>query len=339
MIQNASHAIKKFSHSTFSSLKIRNYRLYFVGQGISLCGTWMQTIGQAWLVLELTGSGTALGLVTALQFLPILILGPLGGVVADRFSKRKILFITQITAGFLAAILGVLVATHTVQLWMVYVLALALGLVGALDNPTRQTFIFEMAGSDEIGNAVTLNSMEVNLARIIGPAVAGVIIASIGLALCFFINAASYVAVLACLFLINSRHLHKREPVKRAKGQLREGFRYVRHTPLLFDVLMMFAIVGTLTYEFQISLAPSGKVYVPWQCERLCVAHVRHGPGGGDWRTRDRRTQENRPARTCGDCTGLGSYDYPCGDSTQFVAGGVCYGTCGDLLHTLYISW
>lgn len=255
MIRKATHGIKRFGHSTFSSLKIRNYRLYFVGQGISLCGTWMQTIGQAWLVLELTGSGTALGLVTALQFLPILILGPLGGVVADRFSKRKILFMTQTTAGILAAILGILVVTHTVQLWMVYALAAALGLVGALDNPTRQTFIFEMAGGDEIGNAITLNSMEVNLARIIGPAVAGVIIASIGLALCFFINAASYAAVLVCLLLMSSRELHKREPVKRAKGQLREGFRYVRHTPLLFDVLTMLAIVGTLTYEFQISLA------------------------------------------------------------------------------------
>ena len=255
MIRRIHHSVKKYGHSTFSSLKIRNYRLYFIGQGVSLTGTWMQTIGQSWLVLELTGSGTALGLVTALQFLPILILGPWGGVMADRFSKRRILFVTQTIAGFLALILGILVATHTVQLWMVYVLAGALGLVNSLDNPTRQTFIFEMAGGHEVGNAVTLNSMEVNLARIIGPALAGILIAGVGIAFCFFINAASYVAVLICLSLMTSRELHRAPYIKSARGQLAEGFRYIRRTPLLLDVLMMLAIVGTLTYEFQISLA------------------------------------------------------------------------------------
>ena len=255
MIRRIHRKVKTYGDRTFSSLKIRNYRLYFAGQGISLTGTWMQTIGQAWLVLELTGSGTALGFVTALQFLPILLLAPMGGVMADRFSKRKILFITQTTAGFLALILGILVATHTVQLWMVYALAAALGIVGAMDNPTRQAFIFEMAGSEQVGNAVTLNSMEVNLARVVGPAIAGILIAGIGIAACFFINAASYLAVLACLILMNSRELYRREHIPRSRGQLREGFRYVLHTPLLFDVLIMLAIVGTLTYEFQITLA------------------------------------------------------------------------------------
>ncbi len=255
MIRRIHHSVKRYGHNTFSSLKIRNYRLYFIGQGISLTGTWMQTIGQSWLVLELTGSGTALGLVTALQFLPILVLGPWGGVMADRFSKRRILFVTQTIAGFLALILGILVATHTVQLWMVYILAGALGLVNSLDNPTRQTFIFEMAGGHEVGNAVTLNSMEVNLARIIGPALAGILIAGVGIAFCFFINAASYVAVLICLSLMTSRELHRAPHIKSARGQLAEGFRYIRRTPLLLDVLIMLAIVGTLTYEFQISLA------------------------------------------------------------------------------------
>ena len=255
MPQRIAHTIKHFSRTTFSSLAIRNYRLYVIGQGISVCGTWMQTIGQSWLVLELTNSGTALGLVIACQFLPILILGPWGGVVADRVSKRKLLFITQTSSGLLALILGALVATNTVQLWMVYVLAIMLGLVNAFDNPTRQSFIFEMVGGEQLGNAITLNSTEVNLGRIIGPAIAGIIIASIGLALCFFINAVSYVAMLVCLFLMRGDELSPIEPIKRAKGQLREGFSYVNHTPLLRDLLIMMAIVGTFTFEFQVSLA------------------------------------------------------------------------------------
>ena len=247
--------VKQFSHNTFASLKVRNYRLYFIGQGISITGTWMQTIGQSWLVLELTGSGTALGLVTALQFLPILFLAPMGGVMADRFSKRKILFFTQSFAGLLALALGLLVATHVVELWMVFVLAGLLGLNNAIDNPTRQSFIFEMVGHNDISNAVTLNSTEVNLGRIIGPAIAGIIIATIGIALCFFINAVSYVAVLICLAMMNAEELYVGEAIKRAKGQVREGFRYVLATPLLRDLLIMLAIVGTFVYEFQVSLA------------------------------------------------------------------------------------
>lgn len=249
--------VKKFGHSTFSSLKVRNYRLYFIGQGISLCGTWMQTIGQAWLVLELTGSGTALGFVIALQFLPILFFGPMGGVLADRFSKRKLLFITQVASGALALILGVLVATDTVTLWMVYILASALGFVNAVDNPTRQTFVFELVGEDDLSNAVTLNSTEVNLARVVGPAIAGIIIASIGIAACFFINAASFAAVLVCLGMMERRtlHRHHNSDPGHPLDELRRGFRYVWRTPILRDLLIMMAIVGTFTYEFQISLA------------------------------------------------------------------------------------
>ncbi|MDP3770568.1 MAG: MFS transporter [Candidatus Sungbacteria bacterium] len=249
------HRIKTYCRHTFSSLAIRNYRLYFMGQSISLSGTWMQTIAQSWLVLELTGSGTALGFVTALQFLPVLILGPWGGVVADRFSKRKLLYVTQATAGVLALILGILVATHTVQLWMVYVLAGFLGLVKAVDNPTRQTFVFEMVGGEHLKNAVTLNSMAVNLARVIGPAIAGIVIASIGLALCFILNAASFMAVLVCLYLMHSRELLTAKTVKRAKGQVREGLNYIWHTPLVRDVLIMVTFIGMFAYEFQVSLA------------------------------------------------------------------------------------
>ena len=163
--------IKKKSIETFSSLSIRNYRLYYIGQIISTSGTFMQTIAQGWLVLKLTNSGTALGIVVALQYVPLLILGSFGGVIADRYPKRTILFFTQSIAGILALILGILVATNIVQLWMVYVLAFMLGLVSVFDNPTRLTFYMELVGPEKLRNAVTLYSTLVNLSRVIGPAV------------------------------------------------------------------------------------------------------------------------------------------------------------------------
>ena len=239
---------------TFFSLGIWNFRLYFIGQAISLSGTWMQTIGQSWLVLQITGSGTALGFVTALQFLPILVFGPWGGVIADRFSKRTILYCTQCAAGVLALVLGVLVATGWVRLWMVAILAVCLGLVNAVDNPTRQTFVLEMVGKEQIQNAVPLNSVLVNLARVLGPALAGALIATVGLAACFFVNAASYIAVLIALWMMRAEQLHSAPLVARASGQLREAFRYVRSTPILRNVLLMMAIIGTLSYEFQVIL-------------------------------------------------------------------------------------
>jgi len=248
------HHLKKFSQVTFSSLKIRNYRLYFIGQSISLSGTWMQTIAQAWLVLKLSNSGTALGLVVALQFLPVLLFGAMGGVFADRMSKRKILFITQTGSGLLALFLGILVATDLVQLWMIYFLAAALGFINAIDNPTRRTFILEMVGNDELRNAITLFSTLFNLSRVIGPAIAGGIIAGFGLAFCFLFNSVSYLAVLFCLYFMRTEELHRSQPVKKAKGQLREGFKYVSNSPLLKNVLFMMAIIGTLTYEFQVNL-------------------------------------------------------------------------------------
>ena len=245
---------KKNFRSTFTSLNIRNYRLYFIGQSISLPGTWMQTIGQAWLVLKLTNSGTALGLVTALQFLPVLFFGAMGGVIADRLSKRKILYFTQTGSAALALILGILVAVNVIQLWMIYILASLLGLINAIDNPTRRTFILEIVGGKDLRNAITLFSTAFNLSRVIGPAIAGIIIASLGLAPCFILNAVSFITLLVCLYMMNAGELHFAEPVKRAKGQLREGFRYVRNTPLLRNVLIMMAIIGTLTYEFQVNL-------------------------------------------------------------------------------------
>jgi MFS family permease len=239
---------------TFVSLKVRNYRLYFIGQAISLCGTWMQTIGQDWLVLKLTNSGTQLGIVTALQFLPILLFGPWGGVIADRFDKRKIMYITQSISGVLALILGVLVVTGSVKIWMIYILATCLGFMTMINNPAEQTFVPEMVGNDLLQNAVSLNSTMVNLARALGPALAGIIIAVFGLGPCFLLNGVSYIAVLAMLFAMNPAELHPVPVRPRQKSQLSEGLRYVLKTPALFITLIMMAIVGTLAYEFSVSL-------------------------------------------------------------------------------------
>jgi len=238
----------------FSSLRIPNYRLYFIGQVISLSGTWMQRVAQSWLVLELTGSGTALGVVSALQFLPLLVLGPWGGVLADRYDKRRVLIATQAIPAVLAGILGLLVATDVVTVWMVYLLAVALGFIQVVDNPTRQTFIHEMVGPDDLTNAVSLNAVVVNVARVIGPGFAGALIVTIGLAPCFFINSLSYGAVLIALALMNPARLLRAPAQTRRPGQLREGLRYVRNTPEVLVPLLMLAIVGTLAYEYQVVL-------------------------------------------------------------------------------------
>ncbi len=178
---------------TFSSLRVRNFRLYFTAQLISVSGTWMQSVAQAWLVLHLTGSGVDLGIVVGLQFLPMLLFGPFGGLVADRVDKRKLLFVTQSAGGFLALVLGILVVTDAVVLWQVYLLAALLGVVNLFDNPVRQTFMIEMVGRDDLPNAVSLNAVIMNGSRVVGPAIGGVIITVFGLGVCFFVNAASYV--------------------------------------------------------------------------------------------------------------------------------------------------
>ena len=246
--------LQQQGRDTFSSLYVRNYRLYYIGQIISTSGTFMQSVAQAWLVLTLTHSGTALGITSALQYVPILILGPYGGVIADRLPKRKILYFTQSISGILALILGTLVATNLVQVWMVYILAFCLGMVNVFDNPTRQTFYIELVGSDDLRNAVTLYSTLVNLARIIGPAVAALIIAIFGLAPCFIINGVSYVAVVIMLGMMRADELLTTPPVPRAKGQITEGFKYVVSTPIIGSTLLMMALIGTFTYEFQVSL-------------------------------------------------------------------------------------
>ncbi len=246
--------IKKYKEQTFSSLKVRNYRLYFIGQAISLCGTWMQTIAQSWLVLKITGSGSALGFVIALQFLPILFFAPWAGVIIDRVPKRKILYYTQIASGLLALALGVLVLTGVVKLWMVDLLALLLGFINAFDNPARNTFVLEMVSEEKLANAVSLNSTQMNLARVVGPAIGGTLIATVGIALCFIINALSYIAVLVALMMIRQNELYTTPPSPRVKGQLKEGFSYIWANAELRNALFMMAIIGTLSYEFIVSL-------------------------------------------------------------------------------------
>ena len=239
---------------TFRALRHRNYRLFVTGQVASISGTWMQTVGQAWLVLKLTDSGVALGIVTALQFLPLLVFGPLGGLVADRFDKRKVIMATQGTAGVLALVLAVLTATGAIQLWMINVLAFSLGLVTAIDNPARLSFVHEMVGPEDLPNAVSLNTVVFNASRIVGPGIAGAVIATAGIAPCFFVNAASYTVVVGALALMRTSELRPAPRALRQRGQLREGLRYVAGNRTLRTPLLMMAVMGALAYEFQVTL-------------------------------------------------------------------------------------
>ncbi len=247
-------ALRDTRRRTFAALSVHNYRLYFFGQATSLIGTWMQMAAQSWLVLSLTGSATALGLIVALQTLPVLLLAPYGGVIADRVNKRRLMVVLQSAMGLQALALGVLTITGEVRLWEIGVLAVVLGLNNAFENPARQSFMLEMVGPDTLRNAVSLNSVQANVARAIGPAVGGVLIATVGVGECFLVNAASFVAVVASLMSMERSALLPTPPAPRTAGQLREGLRYAAATPDIIVPLMMMALVGTLAYEFQVSL-------------------------------------------------------------------------------------
>ncbi len=246
--------IRASANRTFSSLTNPNYRKFFFGQTTSLVGTWMQTTAQSWLVFTLTHSATDIGLVVALQTLPVLLLGPYGGVIADRVDKRRLMIALQTLMGVQAAVLAVLSLLHIVTFLDVCLLAVVLGLNNSFENPSRQAFVLEMVGKDNLRNAVSLNSTMNNVARAVGPAVAGVIIAAFGEGWCFALNAASFIAVVASLVAMDRTSLHPSVPTARAKGQLREGFRYVARTPGLAIPLVMMALVGMLAYEFQVTL-------------------------------------------------------------------------------------
>ena len=240
--------------ATFAALGVRNYRRYYAGQAISLIGTWMQVTAQSWLVLTLTRSSTDLGLVVAAQTLPVLVLGPYGGVVADRVDKRALMVALQSAMGVQALVLGLLTVTGAVRVWEVAALAAALGVNNAFENPARQSFMLELVGPDHLRNAVTLNSVLVNLARTVGPAIAGVLIATVGDGVCFLANAASFLAVVFSLVTLDRQLLNPTPPLPRQRGQLRQGLAYVRAVPELFVPLLMMGAVGCLTYEFQVTL-------------------------------------------------------------------------------------
>jgi MFS family permease len=241
---------------TFRSLAVRNYRLFATGQAVSLSGTWGQRVAQDWLVLQLShDSGTALGTVTALQFLPVLLFTLYGGLLADRHDKRRLLVWAQAAMALLALALGLLDLTGAVRLWHVYALAFGLGLAAAVDTPTRQAFVSEMVGKDDLPNAVSLNSATFNASRIVGPALAGVGIQLWGTAPVFLANAASYGAVLAGLLMMRPGELHRTERQPARKGQLREGVRYVRERRRLLVPILLVFMVGTFGLNFQITLA------------------------------------------------------------------------------------
>ncbi len=246
--------LSHWARATFASLSVRNYRLYFAGQAVSLTGTFMQQVAQGWLVLELTRSGTTLGLISALQNVPVLILAPWGGTLADRFSKRRILILTQTGFGLLALILGALVAAGVARLWMVAALAACFGLINCIDNPTRQSFVVEMVGGPQLRNAVSLHSTAMNLARILGPAVAGALIVAVGTAPCFILNGLSYGAVVAMLLAMRPDELYPAPTAGPARGRVLDGFRYAYATAAVRHLLVIMALIGCLTYEFQVSL-------------------------------------------------------------------------------------
>ncbi|MEV3990566.1 MFS transporter [Streptomyces sp. NPDC049837] len=239
---------------TFSSLKVRNYRLFFTGAIVSNTGTWMARITQDWLVLSLTGSAAAVGITTALQFLPMLLFGLYGGVIADRYPKRRLLLLSQGALGLCGLALAVLTLSGHVQVWHVYLIAFLLGMVTVVDTPARQSFVSELVGPAQLRNAVSLNSANFQSARLVGPAVAGLLIASIGSGWAFLVNGLSFLAPLTALLLMRTGELHKVERAPRGKGQLREGLRYVAGRPELIWPIALVGFIGTFGFNFPIWL-------------------------------------------------------------------------------------
>lgn len=241
----------------FRALRVRNYRLYWFGQLISISGTWMQTTAQAWVVYSLTDSPMALGTVTALQFLPIMFLSLFGGVLADRVPKRKVVLATQTAALLQATLFGALVALGLIQVWHIYLLAALQGIINAIDNPVRQAFAAELVSREDRANAIALNSMLFNGARVIGPALAGILIAKVGAAAALFLNAASFLSILGAIGLMNPNAFFSKPAVQSSDSpmkQLAEGLRYTWHTPIVLSVMITVGFIGTFGYNFSVVL-------------------------------------------------------------------------------------
>ena len=237
---------------TFSSLTVPNYRRYFTGQVISISGNWMQIVAEMWLIVQLTGSGVSVGVTAAFQFLPMLLFGAWGGLLADRVPKLRLLKYTQALMAVPAITLWALTATGDIAPWMVFGLVLARGSVLAIDNPARQAFVMDLVGPERIVNAVSLNSVVVHCSRIAGPAAAGAVIAIFGVSLCFAINALSFVAMLVALSRMDRSALMTSVPAQRARGDVRLALRHVRATPALWIPLAAMVLVGTLSFNFQV---------------------------------------------------------------------------------------
>jgi MFS family permease len=240
-------------HQLGPALAVSNFRRYVAGQGLSLIGTWVETVAQGLLVLQLTHSGFLLGLTTAARYAPILLLSPYAGLLVDRFNKRRVLLVTQVGLGGVSLLLGLAVLSGEVRLWQVVVLALAFGTFSAADNPARQAFVSELVGQSLLRNAVILNSILVNIAGVIGPTIAAIVISAAGIGWCFMINAVSFLAVIGSLLLLDADQLHPTTPTPRGRGQLRDGFRYAAGVPEIIRPLIMMALVGTFAFEFEVS--------------------------------------------------------------------------------------
>ncbi len=241
--------LRRFGRETFASLRVRNFRLFFAGQGISQVGNWMTLVAQSLLVLSLTDSGVALGFLAVAQFGPVLVLGPWAGLVADRSDKRRLLLIVQAVAMVQSFLLATVAFTHA-SVWMVYAVALMGGFTVAFDNPARRAFVVEMVPESDVPNAVSLNSAVMTSSRVVGPAIAGLLITTAGYGWAFLLDGISYVAVLVSLWVMRPAELRPSPVAERSKGQIREGLRYVRQMPELLVPLVMMGVVGTLAFNF-----------------------------------------------------------------------------------------
>ncbi|MBM3670814.1 MAG: MFS transporter [Actinobacteria bacterium] len=246
--------LERAARRTFHSLRTRNFRLYLIGQIVSSAGSWMQFAAQSWLVLRLTDSGAAVGITIGLLFAPLLIAGAWAGVLIDRLDKRRLLIGTSLASGLVALVLSIVTLVGVVEVWMVYVLAAALGVVTALDNPTRRAFVPELVPGGDVPNAIGLNSSVFTIARIIGPAVGGLVIAGVGVGWCFLINAATFGAVIWSLQAMRADELRTPPPIAHARGQLREGLHYAWDNRPVRIALMLTAIIGTFTFNYQVVL-------------------------------------------------------------------------------------
>lgn len=250
----ATVAVRRRAAAIGQSLRVRNYRLYFVGQSVSVAGSFMQGLAISFLTLQLTGSGAALGISAAARLLPFLVLGPVGGLIADRYDKRRLLFFTQTSSALGSVVFAVLVATGSITYPIVLVLSLVLGCFTVVDNPARQSLIADLVDRESLANAVVLNSVSINIARVVGSVAGGALVAAVGTAMCFVLNAVSFGAVILSLALMRTEDIADPERAPRAKGQIREGFRYAVHTPELAVPLLMITVTGILAFEFPTTL-------------------------------------------------------------------------------------